>query len=193
MQRRDIVDLFGANAPNENPAGQGTFKYALRFPGQNYDAETGTHYNYFRDYDPTIGRYEQSDPIGLQGGLNTYVYVANDPVELTDPRGQNVHGNWCGPGGAGPAIDGVDQCCKDHDGCYDKCKADWKNHMFGTGGSDTQSEMTACDKSLCSCLKNAKVDPGGAADRAKFRVAVFFGCLSAQPISSKRHPPSAWE
>jgi len=193
MWRWDNIDPFGANAPNENPAGQGTFKYALRFPGQYYDAETGTHYNYFRDYDPTIGRYEQSDPIGLQGGLNTYVYVANDPVELTDPRGQNVHGNWCGPGGAGPAIDGVDQCCKDHDGCYDKCKADWKNHMFGTGGSDTQSAMTACDKSLRSCLKNAKVDPGGAADRAKFRVAVFFGCLSAQPISSKRHPPSAWE
>ena len=59
----------GTTRPNENPAGQGTFRYALRFPGQYYDAETGTHYNYFRDYDPTIGRYEQSDPIGLRGGM----------------------------------------------------------------------------------------------------------------------------
>ena len=62
MWRWDNTDPFGANAANENPAGQGTFKYALRFPGQYYDAETGTHYNYFRDYDPTIGRYEESDP-----------------------------------------------------------------------------------------------------------------------------------
>ncbi len=70
--RWDNVDPFGANPPNENPAGLGAFKYALRFPGQYYDAETRTHYNYFRDYDPSIGRYEQSDPIGLAGGFNTY-------------------------------------------------------------------------------------------------------------------------
>ena len=57
--RWDNVDPFGANPPNENPAGHGAFKYALRFPGQYYDAETQTHYNYFRDYDPDTGRYER--------------------------------------------------------------------------------------------------------------------------------------
>jgi len=82
----DNTDPFGNNAANENPAGLGTFMYGLRFPGQYYDAETSTHYNYFRDYDPSIGRYAQSDPIGLRGGINTYLYVT-DPLTQTDPEG----------------------------------------------------------------------------------------------------------
>ncbi len=85
--RWDNTDPFGANVANENPAGQGSFKYALRFPGQYYDAETGTHYNYFRDYDPAIGRYEQSDPIGLPGGMNTYAYVNSAPLKYADSLG----------------------------------------------------------------------------------------------------------
>ena len=59
----------------------------LRFPGQYYDAETGIHYNYKRDYNPMIGRYFESDPIGLEGGMNTYVYVANNPLSNDDPYG----------------------------------------------------------------------------------------------------------
>ncbi|MES9994269.1 MAG: RHS repeat-associated core domain-containing protein, partial [Candidatus Thiodiazotropha sp.] len=48
------------------------FVLNLRYPGQYYDQETNNYYNYFRDYDPATGRYLQSDPIGLQGGLNTF-------------------------------------------------------------------------------------------------------------------------
>lgn len=59
----------------------------LRLPGQYFDAETGCHYNLFRDYDPTTGRYLQSDPIGLDGGFNTYGYVNGNPLGAIDVLG----------------------------------------------------------------------------------------------------------
>jgi RHS repeat-associated protein len=78
---------FGVNVPDENPASLGAFEFALRFPGQYFDKETNLYYNMARDYWPEGGRYIQSDPIGLQGGLNTYVYVRSSPLKRKDPRG----------------------------------------------------------------------------------------------------------
>jgi RHS repeat-associated protein len=71
----------------------GSDSTALRFPGQYADGETGLSYNYFRDYDPSLGRYVESDPIGLIGGLNTFAYVGGNPLTRIDPKGQALVSN----------------------------------------------------------------------------------------------------
>ncbi len=86
------ADAFGANLPNENPSGQGNFSCNLRYPGQYFDNETGLHYNMFRDYDPSSGRYVESDPIGLEGGLNTFGYALGNPIRNSDPKGLFIPG-----------------------------------------------------------------------------------------------------
>jgi RHS repeat-associated protein len=88
-------EAFGETPPNEDPDGDGTaFLLDMRFPGQRHDAATGLYHNYFRDYDPTIGRYVQSDPIGLVGGINTYAYGNGAPLGFSDPLG--LRGNPLG-------------------------------------------------------------------------------------------------
>jgi RHS repeat-associated protein len=78
---------YSNQAANERPVRKDPFMLSLRFLGQYYDKETNLHYNYQRDYDPALGRYVQSDPIGLQGGINTYGYVLQNPISYKDPKG----------------------------------------------------------------------------------------------------------
>jgi RHS repeat-associated protein len=97
--RWDNQEPFGNDSPNEDPDGDGVaFDFPLRFPGQYSDRETNLAYNYFRDFDPSIGRYAESDPIGLRGGPNTYVYAMGDAVSGNDPLGllAELRCNRCG-------------------------------------------------------------------------------------------------
>jgi RHS repeat-associated protein len=75
----------------------------IRFQGQQFDEESGLHYNRFRYYDPALGRYITQDPIGLNGGANTYSYAKN-PIQLLDPFGLNtmVMGGIAGGAVGGP-------------------------------------------------------------------------------------------
>lgn len=80
-------DAYGVGAADQNPGGAGVFEFNSRFPGQQFDSETGLYYNNARYYDPAVGRYISSDPIGLAGGVNTFLYANANPNGLSDPSG----------------------------------------------------------------------------------------------------------
>jgi len=100
-------DAFGNTAVD--PAS--TLTNNLRFAGQYFDAESGLHYNYHRYYNPQTGRYVTSDPIGLDGGLNTFGYAEGNPVRYRDPKGLDLE-TWepdSYPGYRIPELDRADQ------------------------------------------------------------------------------------
>lgn len=88
---RSRQEAYGRATVQEDPDGNGALvSINTRFPGQYFDAETGMHYNYRRDYDPAIGRYVQIDPIGMRGGVNLYLYADAAPAAVYDAEGTSA-------------------------------------------------------------------------------------------------------
>ncbi|MDR6672827.1 RHS repeat-associated core domain-containing protein [Xanthomonas sp. 1678] len=88
-------ESFGVSPPNEDPDMDGAgFSLDMRYPGQLYDSASGLNQNAFRDYDPVSGRYIQSDPIGLDGGISTFSYAGSQPFSAADPFG--LEWEWAG-------------------------------------------------------------------------------------------------
>jgi RHS repeat-associated protein len=81
----------------QQPTSSSGYTLNLRYPGQYYDAEKGNNYNYHRDYDPTTGRYLQSDALGMAGGSTTYGYVGLNPLNNADQLALAVNLNLFPP------------------------------------------------------------------------------------------------
>jgi RHS repeat-associated protein len=101
--------------------------FNLRYPGQYFDQESNLHYNYHRSYSATVGRYTQSDPIGLDGGWNRFGYVGQNPLSYSDVDGlkpdpknpldlEKICKSMSIP------FNLEDKPCKDSDECFEKAK-----------------------------------------------------------------------
>jgi RHS repeat-associated protein len=89
---RAKYEAFGKTVVESDPDGNSVaVTFNPRFRGQYFDAESGAHYNRYRNYDPAIGRYLESDPKGLRGGINIYAYAANNPLRFSDPLGLAIY------------------------------------------------------------------------------------------------------
>jgi RHS repeat-associated protein len=85
---RAAYEAFGEAHDDKDPDGDLTeVAFNIRFPGQYYDAESGLHYNRFRYYDASVGRYVSADPIGQYGGPNVFAYAGLNPLRFSDRSG----------------------------------------------------------------------------------------------------------
>jgi RHS repeat-associated protein len=112
----------------------------IQYTGREND-NTGLYYYRARYYSPEMQRFVSEDPIGLDGGINKYVYVENSPINFID-----LIGLVCGSSGTDwllpdkwPTYD-FTSCCQKHDECY------------GCKGKDQGTSKCECDRKFCECL-----------------------------------------
>lgn len=148
-----LGEAFGSGLPAEDPDQDGILQsFDLRFPGHRMELASGLSYNYFRDYDYQVGRYSQSDPIGLRAGASTYAYSGLSPLSNVDPMGLvawrgYAHGiaggNW-GFAGARYNFHLESDCVNGKRGIVD-LDVYWLGAGFGAPGTYTVSRVALED------------------------------------------------
>lgn len=116
----------------------------MRWKPSSKSFRTHHVYNYFRDYDPATGRYVQSDPIGLRGGLNTYSFAFSNPITYFDPFGLKTCGSTPLQDRAisdNPLGYKFSGCCAAHDNCYGDCF--------------TRETKGFCDSQFLKCMRES--------------------------------------
>jgi RHS repeat-associated protein len=81
------VELYEYSVFGQVAASDANIPNRFMFTGREFDADTGLYYYRARYYNPEIGRFLQTDPVGYGDGMNWYAYCGNSPGSHTDPRG----------------------------------------------------------------------------------------------------------
>ncbi|MFC5582168.1 RHS repeat-associated core domain-containing protein [Rhodanobacter terrae] len=136
---RSVMDARGSLVWSWDFAGEafgdsrplGSYSFNLRFPGQYHDMESGLNYNAQRDYNPSTGRYLESDPTGLRGGKNTYTYANGNPLSFEDPTGESAYAGGQRTSGASTILcdgmGGIMLFVLPQSPCFDDCVAVHEN------------------------------------------------------------------
>lgn len=160
-------DLLGKAFGESSSATVATGKdVSLRYPGQWRDDETGFNYNYFREYEPSIGRYLTSDPLGLSAGVSTYGYALQNPLVLFDPDGLKAwycyrplcpKGTNCTTGARGPILVNHQYLCTTHlDGTVECGGQSTNGSMLSSDGRPTRPDEDSYSPKSCDQIDDDK-------------------------------------